>query len=95
MMIRRPDMRQSQLLDMLIEFKYVSLQDAQLSGEAVRQLRVEELRALAPVQQKFAESQAKLMEYRQTLETIYPHALRLHTYSVVAVGFDRLVWEEV
>jgi hypothetical protein len=95
LMLRRPDLRQSRLLDMLIEFKYVSLPEVKLSGEAVRQCSRAELCALAPVQQKFAEAAAKLTSYRQTLEAAYGAALCLHAYSVVAVGFERLAWVEV
>jgi hypothetical protein len=94
-MIVRPDMRQYQLLDILIEFKYVSLSDAGLSGAEAQALSSEEVRALPSVQQKLAESQAKLIRYRRVLEATYGEALRLHTYSVVALGFDRLAWAEV
>lgn len=94
-MILRSDMRQYQLLDMLIEFKYVSLKDVDLSGEQVKQLTVEKLKALTPVRQKLAKSKSKLEDYQQALKSTYGDVLRLHTYSVVAVGFDRLVWTEV
>lgn len=94
-MILRPDMRQSRLLDILIEFKYVSLKDAKLSGEAIRQLSMDELKGFAPVQQKLREAQAKLNGYRQTLASTYGDTLRLHAYSVVALGFERVVWVEV
>ena len=63
--------------------------------KAIRQLSVDEMQALAPVQQKLAQSKAKLSGYRQTLESTYGNTLRLHVYSVVALGFERLVWVEV
>jgi hypothetical protein len=85
-------MRKYQLLDMLIEFKYVGLAEAGLSGEQVKQMSREELKKLERVQQKLAESKSKLEGYRRTLEAQYGEVLRLHTYSVVAIGFDRLVW---
>lgn len=53
----------------------------------------EELKRLAMIQQKLAESKAKLESYRRILESQYRSVLRLRTYSVVAIGFDRLVWE--
>jgi len=90
----RPDMRQSPLLDVLLEFKYLSLADLRLSGADVRQMRRDELRALPAVQQQFAEARQRLTEYYQTL-TATPPALRLHAYAVVALGFERLLWEEV
>jgi len=94
-MIIRPDMRQYNILDILIEFKYVSLQDANLSGEHLKKLSREQLVAQKPVQQKLAEAKIKLEGYRQVLGKKYGEKLRLHTFCVVAVGFDRLVWLEV
>jgi hypothetical protein len=90
-MIIRPDMRQYQLLDFLIEFKYVSLKKAELSAEQVKQLSISELNALEPVKEKLAESKTQLNNYRQILLSRYGNKLRLRTYSVVAVGYERLV----
>jgi hypothetical protein len=94
-MIIRPDMRKYQLLDMLIEFKYVSLDETRLSGEHVKSLSREELLALTVVKRKLAEATQKLEGYRQTLQATYGDVLRLRVYSVVAVGFERLVWQEI
>jgi hypothetical protein len=94
-MIVRPFRRKYQLLDHLIEFKYVSLKDAGLSGEESKKVSGDELKELAPVKVIFEKSKHKLMGYRKTLETVYGDALRLHCYTVVSVGFERLVWEEV
>jgi len=33
--------------------------------------------------------------YRQVLKDKYGEPLRLHCYSVVSLGFERLVWTEV
>ncbi len=94
-MIVRPDMRQFQLLDFLIEFKYVALGEHKLDGEQVREMSLKELKALKPVKKKIAEAKKKLIGYRQTLESVYGARLRLHTYCVVSVGYDRLVWVKV
>jgi hypothetical protein len=95
-MIVRPDMRQYQLLDILIEFKYVSLgEDVQMSGEEVRQLDRGALLELPRVQEKLIEARDKLKEYRRALQAKYKDVLRLRTYAVVSVGFDRLAWIEV
>ena len=93
-MIIRPDMRQYKILDVLIEFKYVGLAELGLSGAEVREMSREELRALPPVAEKLAQARPKLAGYRRTLETRYGEALRLHSYAVVSLGFERLVWEE-
>jgi hypothetical protein len=94
-MIVRPDMRQYTLLDILIEFKYVSLKDVNLRGKQAQQVSIDELKTLAPVQQKLAEAKTRLDGYRHTLKAVYDDILRLRTYGVLAVGFDRLVWEEI
>ncbi len=94
-MIIRPDMRRFEVLDILIEFKYLSLDELGLTGEEVRKMSREELRSLPPVEEKLAQAQAQLEKYRPLLEAKYGDLLRLHTYAVVALGFDKLVWEEV
>jgi hypothetical protein len=93
-MIVRPNMRKFHLLDILIEFKYVSLKDAGLSGEQVKMLSFDELKALKPVQEKLLKTKIQLARYRKILEDKYGENLRLHCYGVVSVGFERLVWEE-
>jgi hypothetical protein len=94
-MIVRPDMRQYQLLDVLIEFKYVALGEHDLTGKQVRAMTDEALHALPAVQEAFAAAGEQLAAYRRALEAKYGAALDLRTYAVVAVGFDRLVWEEI
>ncbi len=54
-----------------------------------------DLAALDAVQVKRNEARSQLQDYRQTLQKIYGNKLKLRTYAVVAVGFERLVWEEV
>ncbi len=94
-MIVRPDMRQFQLLDFLIEFKYVELGKHKLSGEQIRGMSLAKLKGLSAIKKKLAEAKTKLAGYRQTLMSAYGAKLRLRTYSVISVGYDRLVWAEV
>ncbi len=94
-MIIRPDMRKYQLLDILIEFKYIGLQTVNMSGEEIRALSPNQLKALSIVKKTIKESKSKLSGYEQTLKTVYGDVLRLRTYSVVAIGFEKLVWEEL
>jgi len=94
-MIVRPDMRQFQLLDFLLEFKFVDMGKHKLSGEQVREMSQGELLALSPVREKLDEAKKNLAAYQDTLEDTYGDVLRLHVYSVVAVGFERIVWEAV
>ncbi|TGO02782.1 hypothetical protein PN36_19215 [Candidatus Thiomargarita nelsonii] len=90
-MIVRPQMRRYPLKDILIECQYLNLSAAKLTGKKAKQLDIEKLKALPAVQDKLAESKNQLDKYRLVLESKYGNLLRLRTYSVVAVGFDRLV----
>ncbi len=94
-LIVRPEMRQYQLLDLLLEFKLVKLAEAGLTGEQIRGLDREQLAALPAVQAGLAEARSQLQRYRTVLQATYGSILRLRTYAVVGLGFERLVWEEV
>ena len=93
-MIIRPDMRKYNLFDILIEFKYVNLKDAGLSGEKARELTSKEIKELTPIQHATQEAQQQVNSYKNTLNTRYPE-LRLKSYVVTALGFERLYWMEV
>ncbi len=94
-MLVRPDMRKYALLDLLIEFKYVKLSDLGLSSAEVRDLPPADLAALPLVQEQVTAARAQVRGYRRTLEAVYGDKLRLRTYAVVAVGFERLLAVEV
>ena len=55
----------------------------------------EELLALPSVQTKLKEARGRLAVYRRPLEEKYGEMLRLKVYSVVVLGFERLVWKDV
>lgn len=95
LMIIRPEMRRFQLLDVLIEFEYVNLDEIKTRGKQVKSLAADALKALPPVKKKLEEARRQLRDYRAILQTKYNNTLRLHTYAVVALGFERLIWEEV
>lgn len=95
LMLIRPEMRRFTLCDILVEFEYVSLSDLGMSGDALRQLSVEQGKTLPKVQGKLQEARQQLQHYRTLLTATYGDLLRLRTYAVVALGFERLVWEEV
>ncbi|MEZ4735508.1 MAG: hypothetical protein R3E79_51105 [Caldilineaceae bacterium] len=95
LMMIRPEMRKYQLLDILLEFEYVSLSEAELSGEQARALTIDAVKALPAMKKKLDEARRQLQHYRALLQAKYGTILRLHTYAVVALGFERLVWEEV
>ena len=95
-LIRRPELwQQPQLWDFLLKFKLVKLAEVGLTGEQVRDLDREQLAALPAVQASLAEARSQLQRYRTALHASYGETLRLRTYAVVGLGFERLVWEEV
>ena len=55
----------------------------------------EEIKALPKVQQQFNEAKAQLLDYEKRLKNKYEDTLKLHLISVVALGFERVVWEKV
>ncbi|MCB0063740.1 MAG: AAA family ATPase [Caldilineaceae bacterium] len=94
-MILRPEMRQYQLLDLLLEFKFVKLSEIGLGGREVREKTTAELLALDSIQTKLSQARRQGQEYRASLQTTHGNRLKLHTFAVVAIGFERLLWEEV
>jgi len=94
-MIIRPDFRQLPLSDFIFEFKYLKLSEVKLSGAELKAFTPKELKALEQVKEKLAESEEQLLDYQKALESKYGDSLKLQLISVVAVGFDRLVWQTV
>ncbi len=94
-LILRPDARQYQLFDMLFEFKYVSLKTLNLNGEQVDNMTEQELLGEIPVKNAFEEARAQLKRYARALQERFGEQLRLKTYIVVSIGFERLLGEEI
>ncbi|MCF8014861.1 MAG: ATP-binding protein [Chromatiaceae bacterium] len=93
-LIVRPDMRRFAALDLLLEFKYLSLKDLGLSGEQVRAESREALAERPAVAAKLDEAAAQARDYGGTL--IERHGLSdLRAFAVVALGFERLVWRQL
>ena len=93
-MIIRPDMRRFKILDILIEFKYVSPKQVGMTGEKARKLNIEELRSIPAMQTKMKEAKNQARKYGDALEKKYDN-LRLKRYAVVSLGFERVCWETV
>ncbi|MEZ4861113.1 MAG: AAA family ATPase [Caldilineaceae bacterium] len=108
-MIIRPGMRHYTVFDLLFEFKFLPLSKVTskpegakgskgtrtLTGEEIKQMSHPDLAGLDAVVNQLAEARTQLQRYRQTLQAKYGAELKLRTYAIVAVGFERLVWEEV
>lgn len=94
-LLLRPDARPYQLVDLLFEFKYVPLDALELSGEQIRPMEADKLRQLSAVEAAFAAARAQLKRYARALRERVGDQLRLKAYSVVSIGFERLLGHEV
>ena len=94
-LIVRPDMRKYQLLDHVLEFKYLKLDDVKMTGKQVKETSREALLKLKPVQKAVKDATKQLTYYRKALSERHRESLRLHTYAVVSLGFERLVFVEI
>ncbi len=96
LMIIRPDMRRLDALkDIVLEFKYLSLADVGLTAEGVRGQSRAALQQLPAVQTALQAALQQLRDYQQVLVKKYREPQRLHCLAVVALGFERLVWERL
>jgi hypothetical protein len=93
-LILRPDMRRFQALDLVLEFKYLSLKELGLSGEQVRAAAREDLAQRSAVAARLNAAEAQARDYGTTLMQRYG-LKTLHTFAVVALGVERLVWRTV
>ncbi|QQZ29628.1 AAA family ATPase [Thiothrix subterranea] len=94
LMIIRPDQRRlAALQDFVMEFKYIKLKALGLTAEEVRAQSREALQQLPVVQAALQAALLQLKDYRRVLVEKYREPHRLHCLAVVALGFERLVWE--
>ncbi len=94
-LIIRPDARQYEVLDFLLEFKFVSPGNAGLTGEQVNRLSADELAKVPAVRNALDEAETQVRKYAPKLQARHGEILRLRLYVVTAVGFERLVWREI
>ncbi len=93
-MILRPDMRHVKAYDILIEFKFVSLKDAGMTGEQAVSLSSEELQAIPPMKSKMQAAKVQIQQYGDELQQKYGN-LKLRRYAVVSLGYERVWGEEM
>ncbi|MDM8525903.1 AAA family ATPase [Desulfococcaceae bacterium HSG8] len=93
-MIVRPDMRRFDIFDVLIEFRYVSLKKAGMTGEKARGLSRKELGKIPDVSAEMNSAEEQVRKYGDALKQKYDK-IRLRQYAVVSLGFERLWWKEI
>jgi len=94
-MILRPERRKFPIYDFILEFKFIKLTELNLSGEKARKLTQDKLNDFALVKKNLADAKKQLLDYKTGLQKKYGDELKLKLISVVAVGFERVVWEVV
>ena len=87
-------MMQVKVFDLLIEFKFVSLADARLSGEEACGLSSDALKSIPVMAGKMVDAQIQVNQYGESLNRKYGN-LNLKCYAVVSLGFERIWWEEM
>jgi Predicted AAA-ATPase len=90
-LLRRPDVRTSSLWDLLFEFKRLSLKELGMSGEDLKSKPRAELMELTKVKDALDEAEAQVAAYQAALRRNLGETLKLRSYAVVALGFERLV----
>ena len=94
-MIVRPDARRYAVLDVVFEFKYLSLRALGVEGKVVEGMSEQERLELKGVQQALKEAEEQLERYSEELRRRYGGVLRLRCFAVVALGLQGLVCREV
>ena len=93
-MIIRPDKRHFTIFDVLIEFKFIPLKDAGITGEQAKQLSEESLYGMPEIKKALGEGGRQAALYSKKLENKYGH-LRLKKFVVAALGFERVCFENI
>jgi len=94
-MIVRPDMRHYDICDVLIEFKFIKPSALGMTGETVAAASHEGLHNLPKVQQLFSDAGQQLHHYMPAIYRKYGDNIKLSTFAIVAVGFERLLWQKI
>ena len=94
-LLLRPDARSTPLWDLLLEFKLVRPERLGFDTEHLAVMEHAALAAAPPVATALEEAAAQARRYRAGLVARYGETLKLRSWAVVAVGFQRLVAREV
>ncbi|MEM7536540.1 MAG: hypothetical protein AAF639_30430 [Chloroflexota bacterium] len=109
LMLVRPGKRHYTLVDLLFEFKQLRLGQLEkpsiskgnesdpptYKGKEIKGMTRTELMAIPAVRRALDEAKEQLGDYVQVLDNKYGDDLRLRSFAVVGVGFERVVWEKI
>jgi len=92
-MIVRPDFRKYQLIDTLIEFKYIKPKSLKLKN--IKKLSDTELFNHKMIQSKLKEAKKQAVTYSKELVEEFGDRVTLQTYAIISIGFDRLLYKKL
>ena len=92
-MIVRPDCRKYQLIDTLIEFKFIK--SKKLKQKNIKKLSDTALFKLDAVKVKLKEAKSQAKTYSKELVDEFGDKLKLQTYAIISIGFDRLLYKKL
>jgi len=92
-MIVRPDFRKYQLIDTLIEFKYINPKSLKLKN--IKKLSDTALFKHKMVQKKLQDAKKQAATYSKELLEEFGDRVKLQTYAIISIGFDRLLYHKL
>jgi hypothetical protein len=92
-MIVRPDCRKYKLIDTLIEFKYIKPKALKLTN--IKKLSDTALFKHKLVQSKLKEARKQAKTYSSELIEEFGDLVKLQTYAIISIGFDRLLYKKL
>ncbi len=91
-MIIRPDKRYGKVFDVLIEFKFITLKQAGLTGVQAKKITKKELYNLPEIKKALKQGEKQVLDYGKSLDKKYGN-LRLKKFVVAALGFERVCYK--
>ncbi|ETR66750.1 MAG: AAA-ATPase-like protein, partial [Candidatus Magnetoglobus multicellularis str. Araruama] len=92
-MIVRPDCREYKLIDTLIEFKYIKPKALKLKN--INKLSDTALFKHKLVQSKLKDAKKQAKTYSSELLEEFGDMVKLQTYAIISIGFDRLLYHKL
>jgi len=92
-MIVRPDCRKFQLIDTLIEFKFIKSKD--FKQKNIKKSSDTALFKNKMVQKKLQEARNQAATYSKELIDEFGKIVKLQTYVIISVGFERLLYKKL
>ena len=94
-MLVRPDRREFDLIDILIEFKFIKTKDLKINKKKIKNSSDAELFELSEVEEKLKEAKEQAAKYSKELLDEFGDIVNLQTFAVISIGFERLLYKKI